>query len=69
MVHPEALAVNQASSGNRPHRAAPGTRIWIARGVRSAQYLALFNTQDSPASIQFDLSRLKSGAFLYRSTG
>jgi len=61
LTNPEVLAVNQASNGNRPHRAAPGTRIWSARGVRSAHYLALFNTEDSPASIEFDLSRLNLG--------
>jgi hypothetical protein len=63
LTNPEVLAVNQKSSGNRPHRADPGTRIWSARapGGRGAQFLALFNTEDKPVEIAFDLSRLNLG--------
>ncbi|NVM74462.1 hypothetical protein FHW83_000222 [Duganella sp. SG902] len=63
LTNPEVLAVNQNSQQNRPHRADPGTRIWSARapGAGGAHYLALFNTEDAPATIEFDLSRLDLG--------
>jgi len=63
LTNPEVLAVNQGSSENRPHRADAGTRIWSARAARGgdAQYLALFNTEDRPTEIVFDLSRLNLG--------
>ena len=63
LTNPEVLAVNQKSHGNRPHRAEAGTRIWTARpnGSESAYYLAMFNTEDAPAQIDFDLSRLNLG--------
>lgn len=62
LTNREVLAVNQASRGNRPHRADRGTRIWSARSAGGAtQYLALFNTGDAGAEIAFDLSRLDLG--------
>lgn len=63
LTNPEVIAVNQKSHQNRPHRADPGTRIWSARanGARSVHYLALFNTEDKPVEIAFDLSRLDLG--------
>ncbi|WP_093559431.1 glycoside hydrolase family 27 protein [Pseudoduganella namucuonensis] len=63
LTNPEVLAVNQKSHGNQPHRADAGTRIWSARpnGANGGQYLALFNTQDTPVEIVFDLSRLNLG--------
>lgn len=63
LTNPEVLAVNQKSHENRPHRADPGTRIWSARekGAKTSYYLALFNTQDTPQEIVFDLSRLNLG--------
>ena len=63
LTNPEVLAVNQKSHANRPHRADPGTRIWSARapGLGRAHYLALFNTEDTPVEINFDLSRLDLG--------
>ena len=63
LTNPEVLAVNQASTDNRPHVALPGTRIWSARegGSKAGYYLALFNTSDAPADIAFDLSRLNLG--------
>jgi len=63
LTNPEVLAVNQKSLQNRPHRADPGTRIWSARapGKGTVHYLALFNTEDAPATIEFDLSRLDLG--------
>jgi len=55
--------VNQKSQQNRPHRAEPGTRIWSAqpKGSKGTHYLALFNTEDTPVEIVFDLSRLNLG--------
>jgi len=65
LTNPEVLAVNQQSHQNRPHRADPGTRIWsaLANGAKPAPvyYLALFNTEDAPVEIEFDLSRLDLG--------
>ena len=63
LTNPEVLAVNQASSDNRPHVADAGTRIWSARtaGSKPGYYLALFNTADAPVEISFDLSRLNLG--------
>ena len=63
LTNPEVIAVNQKSHRNRPHRADPGTRIWSARadGARPVHYLALFNTEDAPVEIVFDLSRLNLG--------
>jgi hypothetical protein len=63
LTNPEVLAVNQKSVENRPHHADAGTRIWSARpaGNDRAHYLALFNTEDHPTDIVFDLSRLNLG--------
>jgi len=63
LTNPEVLAVNQKSHQNRPHHADPGTRIWSARanGAKAVHYLALFNTEDTPVEIAFDLSRLDLG--------
>ena len=63
LTNPEVIAVNQKSHQNRPHRADPGTRIWSAQppGAPSVHYLALFNTEDAPVDIAFDLSRLNLG--------
>jgi hypothetical protein len=63
LTNPEVLAVNQRSVGNRPHQADAGTRIWSAQaaGLGKVHYLALFNTEDRPAEIVFDLSRLNLG--------
>ncbi len=63
LTNPEVLAVNQKSVDNRSHQADAGTRIWSAQaaGSNPARYLALFNTEDKPAEIVFDLSRLDLG--------
>jgi alpha-galactosidase len=66
LTNPEVLAVNQESVGNRPHQADAGTRIWSGQAAGNSQvhqvhYLALFNTEDQPAEIVFDLSRLNLG--------
>lgn len=54
------LAVNQASSGNRPHIVEDGSRIWSARpdGAPGDRYLALFNTGDRPRPVGIDLAML-----------
>ncbi|MES2348075.1 MAG: glycoside hydrolase family 27 protein [Pseudomonadota bacterium] len=63
LTNPEVLAVNQKSHQNRPLHADQGTCIWSARanGTKSVYYLALFNTEDKPVDIAFDLSRLNLG--------
>jgi len=63
LTNPEVLAMHRKSHNNHPHRAEPGTRIWSAQpnGVKSVYYLALFNTEETPAQIAFDLSRLNLG--------
>jgi hypothetical protein len=44
LTNPEVLAVNQASSGNRPHFVEDGLRVWSASSEDGrARYLALFN--------------------------
>jgi len=63
LTNPEVLAMHRKSHKNHPHRAEPGTRIWSAQpnGLKSVYYLALFNTEDTPVEIAFDLSRLNLG--------
>jgi hypothetical protein len=63
LTNPEVLAINQAGRTNRPLRADAGTRIWTARAQHddALHYLALFNTDDAPANIAFDLARLDLG--------
>jgi len=63
LTNPEVLAVNQKSHENRPLHTDQGTCIWCARanGTKSVYYLALFNTEDKPVDIAFDLSRLDLG--------
>ena len=53
------LAVNQASTDNRPHFVEDGTRIWSARPEGSQdRYLALFNTTGAPKTVGIALSAL-----------
>lgn len=53
------IAVNQASTDNRPHFVEDGTRIWSARveGERG-RYLALFNTTAEPKEVALPLRLL-----------
>ncbi|NUR11226.1 MAG: glycoside hydrolase family 27 protein, partial [Bradyrhizobium sp.] len=45
LTNPEVIAVNQASTDNRPYFVEDGMRVWTARPVSGAgRYLALFNT-------------------------
>lgn len=57
------LAENQKSHQNRPLHADQGRCIWSARasGTTSVYYLALFNTEDKPVDIAFNLSRCHLG--------
>ncbi|MFV0624982.1 glycoside hydrolase family 27 protein [Sphingomonas sp. ac-8] len=53
------LAVNQASTDNRPHFVADGARIWSARPQDGAgRYVALFNTGDAPREVSIALRDL-----------
>jgi len=54
------LAVNQASTDNRPHFVEDGARIWSAtpEGAPRDRYLALFNTTDKPREVGLALSYL-----------
>ena len=52
------IAVNQASTGNRPHYVEDGTRIWSARAPDDSRYLALFNTGDQRLDVGIPLRDL-----------
>ncbi len=43
LTNPEVIAVNQASTANRPLQVQDGMRAWTARAMNGATYLALFN--------------------------
>lgn len=59
LTHPDILAVNQASTDNRPHFVEDGTRIWSARPETGhGRYLALFNTTDRPKEVGIALRDL-----------
>jgi len=61
LTNDEVLAAHQASRDNRPHFYADGTRIWTASAPQpGVYYLALFNTEDGPATkaVRFALSAL-----------
>jgi hypothetical protein len=54
------LAVNQASTNNRPHFVEDGSRIWSARpgDAPRDRYVALFNTTGAPKKVGITLSAL-----------
>ncbi|WP_084579849.1 glycoside hydrolase family 27 protein [Sphingomonas azotifigens] len=58
LTNREVLAVNQASSDNRPWFVADDRRVWTARGAKGGHYVALFNTGDKPGEAAFDLRLL-----------
>lgn len=58
LTNREVLAVNQASSENRPWFVADDRRVWTARAAKGGHYLALFNTGDKPGEAAFDLRLL-----------
>jgi len=52
LTNRDVLAVNQASTDNRPHYFQDGTWVWSARAQGSAEhYLALFNLTDAPKEV------------------
>ncbi|QIG80597.1 glycoside hydrolase family 27 protein [Stakelama tenebrarum] len=64
LTNREVLAVNQASTDNRPHFIADGMRLWTARAADGRdRYLALFNLTDEAQTIgaRFDLIGLPQG--------
>ena len=59
LTNREVLAVNQASTDNRPHFIADGARIWSARPEGSRDYyVALFNTSDKAKEVALPLREL-----------
>ncbi|PIM51762.1 alpha-galactosidase [Roseateles chitinivorans] len=59
LTNPEVLAVDQASSDNRPHFVEDGVRIWSARPADGkGRYLALFNPGDKAREVSIALRDL-----------
>lgn len=59
LTNREVLAVNQASSENKPHYIEDGGRIWSAKAENSAdRYVALFNVSDKPREVWIKLRDL-----------
>lgn len=59
LTNREVLAVNQASSDNKPHYIEDGGRIWSAKAEGSAdRYVALFNVSDKPREVWIRLRDL-----------
>lgn len=58
LTNPEVIAVNQASSGNRPHFLEDGIRVWTASAANGDAYLALFNTGGKPREVGVDLKAI-----------
>jgi hypothetical protein len=59
LTNPEVLAVDQASSDNRPHFVEDGVRIWSARpDDGKGRYVALFNPSDKAREVSIALKDL-----------
>jgi hypothetical protein len=59
LTNREVLAVNQASTDNRPHFLADGVRIWSARPADGrGRYVALFNTSKTEREVVVPLREL-----------
>ncbi len=59
LTNREVLAVNQASSENKPHYIEDGGQIWSAKAEGSVdRYVALFNVSDKPREIWIKLRDL-----------
>jgi len=59
LTNREVIAVNQASTDNRPYFVSDNSHIWSARPEGSGDlYLALFNTGDKPSEVGIDLRLL-----------
>jgi hypothetical protein len=54
LTNPEVLAVNQASSANRPLQVQDGMRAWTAKAADGDTYLALFNPNDKAGRYGID---------------
>jgi len=61
LTNPEVIAVNQTSSGNRPHILEDGTRLWSATASGGGHYVALFNTSAKPRRVTLPLDRIGLG--------
>ncbi|KQN80183.1 alpha-galactosidase [Sphingomonas sp. Leaf67] len=55
LTNPEVIAVNQASTANRPLQVQDGMRAWTAKAMDGATYLALFNPGEKPLRPGVDL--------------
>jgi hypothetical protein len=63
LTNREVLAVDQSSTGNRPHFLMDGARFWTAADAETGDcYLALFNTTAKPRTVSFPLARLDCNA-------
>ncbi len=58
LTNREVLAVNQASSQNRPHFLEDGIRVWTAKAANGDAYLALFNIGGKPRDVGVDLKAI-----------
>jgi alpha-galactosidase len=58
LTNPEVVAVNQASSDNRPHFVQDGVRVWTAQAPNGDAYLALFNTGGKSREVGVDLVKI-----------
>ena len=58
LTNREVIAVNQASTRNRPHFVADGVRVWTARAANGDPYLALFNTGPKPREVSVRLDQI-----------
>lgn len=63
LTNAEVIAVNQTSSGNRPHFIEDGYRVWTAKAADGGAYVALFNTGSKPRTVDLDVGRIGLGAF------
>ncbi|MEP9402934.1 glycoside hydrolase family 27 protein [Sphingomonas sp. VNH70] len=54
LTNPEVIAVNQASSGNRPLHVEDGMRCWTAVAPGGDAYVALFNPTDKAKRVGLD---------------
>lgn len=76
LTNPEVIALDQASSDNRPHFVRDGWRVWSAREPDTGDtYLAIFNLAATPrrldlalASLGLDLSSARSARDLWTHT-
>ena len=59
LTNPEVIAVNQASTDNRPHFLEDGVRVWSARPADGrGRYVALFNLGNAPRPIRIKLGAI-----------